>query len=767
MSSHQMDKNNKTLNPVAFSIMLAVGVISFPTFAVEGTEEIERITISGKAGSVILQDAPTTVQVMTEEQLTKAGAVEFTDFATKIPGLQFQDLGPGDKKYIIRGVNSTGPSTVGVYFDEAVITGSNANDGGGRNADIRLVDISMIEVLKGPQGSLYGANSMSGLIKYVSNKPEVSDFEAFVEGDLSNTNEGSSNNAISGMVNIPLIDDELALRVVGYRNDDSGFVDQDSRAFGGGVEDVNSAETTGGRVALRWYPSDDFLIDVMYLTQNTEVGGSSRFTPVGSASYGDPQAVPSVTPTLDLTNTDIVRSPWDDDFNVSSITAEYSLDQGTLTGTFNRFERDIEYTFDATPLQYFFGNRFIGQPFGEAATQQPQSRVVDTAEVRYASDFSDGPFQFVVGAFMQKEDSDFLVHVTLVDPITGLPAPFSADPLDNEAVGGTTTFGRSNNSKLKQTSIFGEVVYNFTDELELTLGGRFFDTELSSVEQTIAPLGGGEASEQLSNEFSESGSTFKASLSYQATDDALVYFIASEGFRVGGLNAADIPFAQNSIPKGYGSDELLNLEFGFKTEWFDNAFRLNGALYSIAWDDMQVKAVDDSGGISFTTNAGKARINGLELEANWIINDAFSLDFGASFVNAELTEDQPDLGEGNNDSRGLEGDNIPNVPDVQGFASLNYQRDISDKSLDISANLSYRGDVDTLFRGQNNVNLKSYTLLDFRAALTFTNDLTVALYVKNATDERAQFDGINSLQDPLALIVNRPRTFGINIRKEF
>lgn len=767
MISHQILKSNKTLNPVALSVMLAVGIFSLPIIAAENTDEIERITITGKAGSVILQDAPSTVQVMTEEQLTKAGVVEFTDFATKIPGLQFQDLGPGDKKYIIRGVNSTGPSTVGVYFDEAVITGSNANDGGGRNADIRLVDISMIEVLKGPQSSLYGANSMSGLIKYVSNKPDVSELEAFVDADLSDTNEGGSNNAISGMVNIPLIDETLGLRVVGYRSDDGGFIDQHPRAFGGGVEDVNSAETTGGRALLRWYATDDFMLDFMYLSQKTEVGGSSRFTPAGHTSFGDPQGVPAVTPSKDLINTDIVRSPWNDDFNISSITAEYSFDQGTLTGTYNHFKRDIEYSFDASPLQYFFGNLYIGQPFGEASTQQPQSRVIDTAEIRYASDLTDSSIQFVIGAFVQDEENNFQTKVTLVDPITGLPAPFSTAPMDNEAVGGTTTFGRFNQSSLKQKALFGEVVFNLTEALDLTLGGRFFDTELNSLEQTTVPLGGGSASEKLENNFSEDGNTFKASLSYQAADDALIYFVASEGFRVGGLNAADIPFAQNSIPKGYGSDELLNLELGFKTEWFDNAFRLNGALYSITWDDMQVKSVDDSGAIPFTSNAGEAKINGLELEANWLINDAFDLAFGASFVNAELTEDQPDLGEGNNASRGLSGDTIPNVPNVQAFAALNYQQDISGKMLDVSANLSYRSDVATQFRGPYNVNLDSYTLLDLRAALTFSNDLTLAFYIKNATDERAQFDAISSLQDPLALIVNRPRTIGINIRKEF
>ena len=730
----------------------------------------EMVVTATKRGASSVQDSALTVQVLNGEELTARGAFDFVDFAATVPGLQFQDLGPGDKKYIIRGVNSTGPSTVGVYFDETIVTASNKNDGGGRNVDIKLIDMQGIEVLKGPQGTLYGANSMSGLIKYVANKPSAEEFETFVNFDLSDTGEASgSNSTVSAMANIPL-SDTLALRLVGYRADNTGFIDQPRAltANGQGLADINGEETIGGRLALRLEPNDRTTIDFMYLQQETESGGSSRFTPEGITSFGDPAAVAAITPDRGLINTDIVRSPWEDEFDIFGLTANFDFDTGVLTGTYNKFDRDVFFNFDASPLQYFFGNANIGEPFGEAVTQQPQKREVETAEIRFASEL-DGPLQFLVGGYVQREDTDFGSFVVLVDN-NGIPAAFSADPADNEASGGTTTFGRIDIGELKQTALFGELIYSITDDLELTAGMRRFDSALDSFEQTLAPLGGGMASEGLENSFDDDKITGKLNLSYKVTDDILLYSTVAQGFRVGGLNAADIPFAQNSIPQGFESDELINYEFGFKTELLDRRLRLNGALYRVEWQDIQSRAVDNTGGITFTTNAGEAEITGFEFDGTALLGESLELLFGASLINAELTEDQPDLGAGNNGNRGLAGDNLPNIPSLQAFLAIKYGIFFdSGMVVNLRADVAYRDSVNTQLREISpfNVALDSYSLVDLRATFELKKDIDVSLYVKNATDERAEIDAISSNQDPLSLVTNRPRTIGINLRKEF
>ena len=179
-----------------------------------------------KRGVQKLQDVPIAIQAFTSDQLDKMRVQDFADFAPFVSSLSYQDNGPGDKEYIIRGINSTGASTVGVYWDEAVITANNPNDGGGRNADIKLFDMERIEVLKGPQGTLYGASSMSGTIRFITNKPDASAFDANIGGEWSDTEKGGSNYTAHGMLNIPLAKDELAMRFVGWTVQNDGFIDQ-------------------------------------------------------------------------------------------------------------------------------------------------------------------------------------------------------------------------------------------------------------------------------------------------------------------------------------------------------------------------------------------------------------------------------------------------------------------------------------------------------------------------------------------------------------
>ena len=271
-------------------------------FSSKVLEEI--IVTATKRGDQNIQDIAGAVSVLGGEALDDRGILDVESFAGSIPGLQFQNLGPGDLEYIIRGINGSGPAVVGSYFDEYVITANDQQDGGGKNAPIKLVDLERVEVLNGPQGSLYGANSMAGNIKFIPRKPVADEFGAYVNTDFSDTKEGGFNYTVSGAINVPVIEDVLALRIVGVRTDNDGWIDQPrlqngpfmgnianlfvgapistGGSYSGNAKGINSEETNGGRVMIRWTPDDRFTLDLMYLNQDLETGGASRFTEKGA-----------------------------------------------------------------------------------------------------------------------------------------------------------------------------------------------------------------------------------------------------------------------------------------------------------------------------------------------------------------------------------------------------------------------------------------------------------------------------------------------------
>ena len=754
------------MNKNVLALVIASLITATPSISVAQSEfTLEEVIVTAtKRGSGSLQELPLAVQVLDGGALRDKGALDFVDFAGSVPSLNFQDLGPGDKRYILRGVNSVGASPVGVYFDEVVISASNANDGGGRNADLKLIDLQSIEVLKGPQSTLYGGNSMAGLIKYVPVKPDFKEMGGFVDAVYSTTAEGGNNYLASAAVNIPL-SDYFAARLVGYSGETSGFIDE-VRVISSPEKNVNNEDTDGARLLLAYQPSDRFAVDFMYQYQTTQSNGSSRYTPKGVRSFGDSNVpgAEAITATDDLQNTDVVASPWDEEIDLYSLTLQYSTDLGDVTVVSSQFNRSIDYAFDASPLLLFFGTGLLGQ------TQEPQERKVSTTELRFASTF-DGSLNYVLGVYHQNEESDFEVRVPQLDA-AGNPYAFSSNAEDNVINGGTAIFGRMDNKELVQDAIFGELYIDVNDKLSLVAGARYFETELKGEEQVTQLLfqspGGSTPAE--TNSFEESDTLLKFNASYQLDEDKMVYATVSEGFRFGGLNAANIPFSQNSIPQGFTSDKITNYEVGAKASMLDGRLRINGAVYQIDWEDMQVQSVDDTGTFPFITNAGKAQIRGLEFDGEYLLTEEFSLSFGVGWSDASLKEDQPDLGAGNNVNRGLSGDEIPNVPKLQGSLSLVWETALSDgMDLVIRTDATYLGETNTKFRESSPYNnqLDAYALLDFRAALHLVDDWEISLFVKNLSDKRADIDAINSDQDPLAMVTNRPRTAGLNVRKSF
>ncbi len=767
-------------------IVIFAALFSFyaNSFAAEVLEEV--IVTATKRGDMDVQTIPASIYAIGGTVLEEKAQFSFREIATSVPGLTFQDLGPGDMEFIIRGVNGNGPAVVGSYFGEYVITASDQQDGGGKNAPIKLIDMERVEVLNGPQGTLYGANSMAGNIRYIPRKADTQAFDAFGDIDYATISSGGDGYTISGGVNFPIIEDSFALRIIAYRTDMGGWINQPRReqTVGGVVsydandKNINSEKTNGARVSLAWHLTDNLTLDMLYVYQRSDIGGASRFTAKGVTAWPDRPGfaplpgLPALTTTDDYINTDVTTSPRKDDVDLLGATLNYHTNAGNFVLSASDYQHNIDYTFDSTPILLFFGVPAVG------ITNQPQSYKIKMLEGRFASSF-DGPFNFVAGLYYQKENQDFNVHVTSTDG-NGGNVPW--DPLDSNDffAGGTAIFGRFRQDEIEQKAIFGEATYDFAERWQLKGGLRWFGVNLTSIQANEHNFFGGAntpAGEIIGETVngnkigrikgSENNVTPMVALSFNPSEDVMVYGLYSEGFRTGGVNNSNQPFAPG-IPPVFDSDKLQNFELGIKSKLLSNRMQINASLFHINWDGIQVEPRDPAGNIPFTTNGGTAEINGLEWGLTSILTDNLRLNFtGTYFFKSELTTDQPVLpGASPFVIVGKKGDNIPNVPKTQLYLSLQYNLPLGDKLLSFIGDVTYRSDTNTEFRPNNpfNIALGSYTQFDLFANLDFNENFTLGAYVKNIGNEVGLIDGIGTFQDPQAVIALRPRTVGLRAR---
>ncbi|MDA5193272.1 TonB-dependent receptor [Govanella unica] len=754
------------------SVILASTSLTAPLAAYAASDEpfkIEEIIVTATKREETLQTVPVTVQAFTGNLLNTLGAQDLTQVAGKIPGFAFQDQGPGDRKFVIRGVNSRGEATTGVYFGEAIITGSNKQDGGGRQADIELHDLARIEILKGPQGTLFGASSMSGTVRYIPNDPDLQTLSGRAEVEALTIHRGGQGYRANGAINLPIVEDKLAVRGVAWMTRDDGFVDNVRL----GLNDINSNHTTGGRLMIKGQLTDNFSLTGMAVYQKRKSGGSSRVN-LGELQPAYEQILINSGPGFaplpvrgNYSNQDFTVNNWDEDLQIYSAVAKYDAGFGSFLATTNYFKRDIDYRFDSTPIVLALGapaTSIYGTP-AAALTFQPQTRDVWSNEVRFSSSF-DGPLQLVAGGFLSREKSNFEVEVLGVGA-NGLPVgPW--DPHTDFYIGpkGAAVFGRAKHDSLNQEAVFGELNFSATDKLTLTVGARYFQYKLTSDAVETKPFVGFPPNNNpaFSVATKHHKTTFRFNASYKATDDLMIYATAAQGFRIGGTNDNAINPASVNVPASFGPDNLWSYELGWKSRMADDRITFNGAFYAIRWRDIQVGDFNPSSPFPFVQNAGKASVDGAEVEVSVRPIRGLDISFGGSWQSARLTQDFP-----GGSILGLSGDRVPNVPKVQFGSGIEYSWGLTDAlTASVRGDLTYRGATDTLFRTEDayNVHLPSYTLIDLQASIA-AGHWQVTAYVKNLTDKLALYDAINSVQDPLAYFVARPRTFGVRAAVNF
>jgi iron complex outermembrane recepter protein len=748
-----------------------------------GLDEI--VVTANKLNSQKVLDTPASIQAISGDALQSLGVSGFMDIAGFIPGLSVQDLGPGDKKYVIRGINSTGDSTIGVYYGEAVVSGTNADDGGGFQSDIRLYDLDRIEVLRGPQGTLYGASSMSGTIRFIPKSPDLNTLGGYLTTEGSNTDHASGNYNINGAINLPIIDGVLALRLVGWKLYDSGYINQIRVGQGvtglagttppttatvnalGYLKGVNDDDVGGGRAILRYQPTDKLNIEANFTSQTETSGGSSRYTPAGTTAFnaGPGTNIPPIQG-CDLCNTDVTQSPWSDNIKVFGATVTYDTGLGTVTGTSNQYNRRTDFSFDSTPILVSFG---VPVP---AETFEPRDRKVNSSELRYASAF-DSPVNFVAGVYREHDQQVLDVQVIATNGF-GLPtgpfcSPNSCDALTYPGIG-TTFFGREDDRSSTSWAGFGEATWKITDAWTAVAGIRYFTESLEGVQTQTHPFGGFPGSPTLvplpdpNETFNKV--TWRGNLSYKFSDALLGYLTVSTGFRSGGLNAVSEPF--EPIPAAYSPDSLTNYEVGFKGRLFSGMFDYQADVYYIRWSNMQVQQTTADGAFVYQGNAGEATVKGVEFEFTAHPLQYLSASFAGSYTDAYLTQGATAAQYALNPTLGLTGDTIPNVPKYQFSLNFTYRAPIGNgwEGL-VAADATYRDGVDSYFSSNAfNLPLAPYTLVGLRMGL-INGPWNVTAFARNLTDNRAQVSAINSTQDPDALLTVRPRTIGVALTRTF
>ncbi|HWG71815.1 MAG TPA: TonB-dependent receptor [Steroidobacteraceae bacterium] len=720
----------------------------------------EVVVTAFKQGTQSVQAVPSSILVMGADRLADMGVTNFADFARAVPGLNFVDSGPGDKRYVIRGINSAGEAQTALYIDNIPLTGIGgaATDFGGSQADLDLYDVHQIEVLRGPQGTLYGANSQSGVIRFVTNQPDPSRFEASALADFSDTKGGGWNYMLKGMVNLPLVDGKVAVRLVGYGDDLSGFIDNPLR----GLDDYNVTHQSGGRASVKWQIGEDTSLLGQVFYQHLYSGGQPIERPYGFAIGSNFFPADGAREYSQFSST-----PRYDDVKIYALTGQHNFGWSDLTVATSLFDRSItDYQDDTTSFRFFEYLQGLGAfpPFAVPAggvSVSPENTRLFSTEVRLNTKF-DGPINGVVGVYYDDRDNKFSTNVFATDPATGNPQ--AATQIDE----------RNFKDITKDFAVFGEATWRITPRLSLLGGLRYYDDTRDLTSATQIPFFGlGAPGVDPPEHAQNTGTTAKVNLSYHLTEQALVYAQYAEGFRAGGTNAATVSL----VPGQYDPDTTRNYEIGAKTSWLSNRLTANVAVYKIDIFNMQVAELFGAGGaFSGVGNAaGKdAESKGVELDVTARPIDGLVVVLGGNYTDAKLTKDLSGATDASIDvgSLAVKGTPLLNVPKWNASLSADYNFPLTaDYRASVGGDAEYTGTVqqtsyDNEPYANFNVPLPAYTLVNLRASV-YWKEYQAQLYVTNAFDRNAEINALNDVDDAYNIITNRPRTVGVRLSGHF
>ena len=849
--------------------VIAAGIAA-GSVGMAGAAGIEEVIVTATKTSASAQDIPVAVSAMTSQKLDQMGVSNFEDYLIQLPGVTAGGSGPGQNTIYIRGVASTTPAisiagvaglspNVAFYLDEQPLAQP------GRNLDVYAADLNRVEVLAGPQGTLFGSSSQAGTVRLITNKPDPSEAYGKLKVGYSTMSQGDTNNNVEAMYNLP-INDTVTLRGVVYRDDKGGYIDnvQGSRTVeqsarfrvegamrsngvpvsaartgfqGGGdyadtdgdgyvdltnvtflaadnsdlvEDDFNTSQYTGARLSALINIADDWELLLSHTTQELEADGVFFSDP----GLGDLEIQSYIDDSL---QDDFDNTSWTLSGRVAGLDVVY-------TGAFTERTADqnigySDYMFVGQYLPYYICDVAVTYPgtknndgpvgtcYGPDMSAPSHSETeVTTHEIRITTD-QDKSVRLTAGAFMSETTLEEKVSFTYPgsikaqgwDPAAG--PGFSGNNLSyqdgflstNAPFAPGEIFRNDIQRTDDQIGIFGELSFDISDELSLTVGVRHYDIEVDfdgsangsfynfyGVGSADAQVFGtniadlydgdgiyqGEPKAGIPDKAEAKGEIFKFTASYTPSDDVLLYATMSEGFRAGFLNRPGGYTSRDglyTVPYEFGTDDMTNLEFGWKTDLMDGNMRFNGSVFMATIDGLQTTIFDPSiANLFFSDNAADAEVKGLEADLIWAPEsmEGLTLSASVSFLDTEITKTlttSKDV---------VKGDSLAFAPEFQGNLQARYEWQTgSGMTAHIMPHLAHSAEAYSDIIRINRDRMAGWTMLGFTAGVT-TDTWGAELFIDNVTDDRAEL-ARNYINDRERISYARPRTMGVRMTYNF
>lgn len=731
--------------------------------------ELQEVIVTAQKRVESSQNVPVGLTALTGARLVQMGADDLEDFAPAIPGLNFSSLGPGGRvRLSVRGVNpNTGPPTVGFYIDDTPIP-TNVGFVGLINIDPKLPDVDRIEVLKGPQGTLYGADSMGGTVKVITHAPDSEAFSGQATAGVSQTSHGGTNDLLEGVLNAPLVENELAIRLTGYSRSNSGFIgriyqDQSAEFIPnqsmGVAQGTADERVVGGRGVLAYRPVEALRLSLSVYGEKTDsngypaIDGGAR-NPAHELTFQQPLNVPE---------------PFHSSFELYSLKAEWDVAKNVnVTSVSSEFNRRFDLVEDGTEQLGEFVYIPLDGPILPAPIEELTFVRAFTQEIRAATIEPVAGWRLLFGGFFQRVIGDRGSNWV----VPGSNAAYA--PL-GQPVPQDLWYSAHNYTVAKEKAVFTQISFDITPTFTITGGTRW--SELDGTEHGVynGIFAGGPTTDMSA--YSARKLNSMGAFAWHINPNTMVYGRAAQGLRPGEGQTllpptcrADLAadgFDPNHPPTQTKPDSVWNYELGEKSDLLEHRLRANLTAFWIEWKDIQQSLLLLDCGFNLFVNAGSARSRGAELELTFLPSEHWELTANGSYTDATLQDTLANIGV-------TAGDRVQEVPRIQVDASVTYKFRVSDRfSSYLRLEDQYVGDSWVSFSETDPLmHRPGYSLVGLRlGAVDERQQWQYMLFADNLFDERADLGHPDSLSFNIVsrprIVVNRPRTIGLRITHNF
>jgi len=814
-------------SPIAAAVCVALGS---PLAAAQESGGLDEVVVTAQKRAENMQDVPISIDALGNEKLEELNIRNFNDYVRMLPSVAATPsvgAGAGFSPVYMRGIVTGGDGqattslpSVGTYLDEQPITTIQGN------LDLHLYDIARVEAIAGPQGTLYGASSQAGTIRIITNKPELGRFAAGYALEGNNIDDGGDGYVVEGFVNAPL-GERAAVRLVGWYSRKAGWVDNvaGTRLYPGDVstaaddvvvnnkalarDDYNTLDTRGARAALRIELDDNWTLTpaVQYQEQKSLGASGDDLSDFVDGKY-------AVTHFRE----EYSRDQW----YQAGLTIEGRIGSFDLTYAGNYLKRDVDASFDYSDYSYWYDNLYTSGYFAglflDNAGRRPSpphsfvnndSYTKQSHELRLSSD-PEQRLRGLLGFFYQEQKHDFEQPFGNIVGLADMMLLNRDEPNGKKYPG--VVYLNSLDRVDTDKAVFGQLAYDLTDSLELTVGARFFEPEVtvkgffgfglgfspdsaptgsepgartSGGSGAFSPVGQGWSRngeyrcksqaaykdapcQNVDKGIAESEHIGRVNLRWKATEDAMLYATWSEGYRPGGIN-------RNPFAGDYIADFLTNYELGWKTSWMQNRLQFNGALFLQQWDDFQI-SFQGANGITQVANGPSAEVNGIETQLQWLATDELLLSATAAFYDSELKDDYANF-----DASGKvtsinapKGTSLPITPKFKGNVIARYSFKVGEFDVHLQGSVAHSGKAAARLSIADNAiigDIEANTLADLSAGVGRDN-YTLEVFVQNLTNEDAAlFKTAQCVEAVCGVqpygVRPQPRTVGLKFTQKF